>query len=152
MEDLKVNNTTTLKPNQSTGNSASINSNGGSFEFKNFLDLINPLQHIPGVGTIYRAVTGDTITDETRFIGHIVYAGPFGLVAAAAETLATDNDGRRLSENLALWWGEEAETAKVAGQHDAPDRSTSSADSPATKESATGPALVCASRVSGSMH
>ncbi|MDP6473864.1 MAG: hypothetical protein QF894_03030 [Alphaproteobacteria bacterium] len=31
------------------------------FGFDDFLDLINPLQHIPIISTIYREITGDTI-------------------------------------------------------------------------------------------
>src|SRR3546814_15608721 len=30
------------------------------FSFGDFLDIINPIQHIPIVPTIYRAITGDT--------------------------------------------------------------------------------------------
>ena len=65
----------------------------------------------------YRAVTGDAIADEARFIGHIVYGGPLGLIAATAETLATGRDGRGLSKNLAAWWA--ARTA-VAAQRPGP--------------------------------
>ena len=50
-----------------------------------FLDLIdaaNPLQHIPLVSTIYRNVSGDSISDVPKFIGGALYGGPIGLVAA----------------------------------------------------------------------
>ena len=48
-------------------NSASNFWGDDGFSFGDILDLINPLQHIPIVGTIYRAVTGDDplIRDES---------------------------------------------------------------------------------------
>ena len=30
------------------------------FSFHNLLDIVNPLQHLPVIGTLYRAITGDT--------------------------------------------------------------------------------------------
>ncbi|MDP7381971.1 MAG: hypothetical protein QGF33_11475, partial [Alphaproteobacteria bacterium] len=107
---------------------------GDGFDFNDFLDLINPLQHVPGVSTLYRAVTGDAIADEARFIGHIVYGGPLGLIAATAETLATDRDGRGLSENLAAWWGGEAETSLAARRPDPPTALHAPGDGAATGE------------------
>ena len=35
------------------------------FTFLDMLDIINPLQHIPVVSTLYRAITGDTIEPIT---------------------------------------------------------------------------------------
>jgi len=37
--------------------------------FKDVLRALNPLQHVPVVGTIYRAVTGDTIPAPLRILG-----------------------------------------------------------------------------------
>ncbi|MEC8027459.1 MAG: hypothetical protein VX170_07310, partial [Pseudomonadota bacterium] len=101
----------------------------------------NPLQHVPGVSTLYRAVTGDAIADEARFIGHIVYGGPLGLIAATAETLATDRDGRGLSENLAAWWGGEAETAVAARRPGPPTALQAPRDGAATGAAAADRAL-----------
>ena len=114
MTDLTLKPTTAPAPTRPTADPAPAGWGGDGFGFNDFLDLINPLQHVPGVSTLYRAVTGDAIADEARFIGHIVYSGPLGLIAATAETLATDRDGRGLSENLAAWWGGEGKTAVAA--------------------------------------
>ena len=114
MTDLTLKPTTAFAPTPMAADPAPADWGGDGFGFNDFLDLINPLQHVPGVSTLYRAVTGDAIADEARFIGHIVYGGPLGLIAATAETLATDRDGRGLSENLAAWWGGETETALAA--------------------------------------
>jgi hypothetical protein len=50
--------------------------------FLDLIDAVNPLQHIPLVSTIYRNVSGDSISDVPKFIGGALYGGPIGLVAA----------------------------------------------------------------------
>ena len=141
MTDLTLKPTTAPAPTRPTADPASAGWGGDGFGFNDFLDLINPLQHVPGVSTLYRAVTGDAIADEARFIGHIVYGGPLGLIAATAETLATDRDGRGLSENLAAWWGGEAETAVAARRPGPPTALQAPRDSAATGAAAADRAL-----------
>ena len=141
MTDLTLKPTTAPAPTRPTADPAPAGWGGDGFGFNDFLDLINPLQHVPGVSTLYRAVTGDAIADEARFIGHIVYGGPLGLIAATAETLATDRDGRGLSENLAAWWGGEAETAMAARRPDPPTNLHAPRDGAATGEAAANRAL-----------
>ena len=51
------------------------------FSFEDVLDLINPLQHIPLISTMYRESTGDTIGAVPRVLGDALYGG--GLVGAA---------------------------------------------------------------------
>jgi len=46
-------------------------------EFDDLLDLINPLHHVPIVGTIYRAITGDEIKPEMQVSGDLL----FGIVS-----------------------------------------------------------------------
>lgn len=56
--------------------------------FHELLSDLNPLQYIPIVGTIYRALTGDTIPDSVREIGSFAVSGlmggPIGLVTNLA--------------------------------------------------------------------
>ena len=63
------------------------NQNGPTF--LDLLDIINPLQHIPVVSTIYRSLTGDDIGLAARFIGSGLFGGVFG-VANAALTMAVE--------------------------------------------------------------
>ncbi len=65
-------------------------SSGGGFKpfgddgltFYDILDIVNPLQHIPIVSSIYRAVTGDTIDLVPRLAGGALFGGIFGAGAA----------------------------------------------------------------------
>ncbi len=48
------------------------------------LDLLNPLQHIPIVGTIYRELTGDTISPEIQIAGSVAFGALTGSIAFSA--------------------------------------------------------------------
>jgi hypothetical protein len=63
--------------------------------FWDFLDVINPLQHIPIVNNLYREVTGDKIGVAARLAGGALFGlGPLGLVAAAANCVLEESTGR----------------------------------------------------------
>lgn len=51
--------------------------------FDQVLAGLNPLHHLPGVGTIYRAVTGETIPAPMRILGAGIFGGPMGMLGAA---------------------------------------------------------------------
>ncbi|RJF89431.1 hypothetical protein D3874_22690 [Oleomonas cavernae] len=61
--------------------------------FNDFLDIINPLQHLPVVSTIYRAITGDTIKPTTRVMGDMLFGGPIGAAFGAASAMIEDVSG-----------------------------------------------------------
>jgi hypothetical protein len=71
-----------------------------NFSFGDLIDVINPLQHIPGVASVYRAVTGDMISDPARFMGSMLFTGPIGLALTAVDTLAMNAEGQRPSDQL----------------------------------------------------
>ena len=58
------------------------------FSFFDVLDVVNPLQHIPIVSDIYRAVTGDTMGSVANVVGSTVFGGPVGGAIALANELA----------------------------------------------------------------
>ena len=57
------------------------------FEFSDVLDVINPLQHIPGVGMLYRSLTGDELGNGARVVGGGLFGGVFGLAGAAIDAV-----------------------------------------------------------------
>jgi hypothetical protein len=60
--------------------------------FGQVLSMLNPLQYVPVVGMIYRAVTGDTIPEPVRVAGGLAFSaltsGPIGVVLSAATEVA----------------------------------------------------------------
>lgn len=63
------------------------------FTFEDFLDAINPLQHIPIVSWIYRAVTGDQISLAPRLLGGALLGGPLGVLLAGVQAAVEDMTG-----------------------------------------------------------
>ncbi len=75
-----------------------INTDGWSFF--DFLDIINPLQHIPIVSTVYRAITGDEIKPVAMAIGGVVYGGPIGIISGSINAAVAEATGQGVTENL----------------------------------------------------
>lgn len=73
---------------------------GSSMSFSDFLDTVNPLQHIPVVAQIYRQVTGDTISPQARVAGGALYGGPIGLVASVIDAAVAAVSGADLGQHL----------------------------------------------------
>lgn len=61
--------------------------------FWDFLDVINPLQHIPIVNNLYREATGDKIGVAARLVGGTLFGGPLGLIASAANCILEESTG-----------------------------------------------------------
>jgi hypothetical protein len=60
--------------------------------FDDFLDMVNPLQHIPLVSSIYRAATGTSINPVARIAGDALYGGVFGLASAGISAIGAAAD------------------------------------------------------------
>ena len=61
--------------------------------FDDLLDLVNPLHHIPVIGTLYRKMTGDEIKAPAQVLGGLLYGGPVGMVAAATNAVIEEAAG-----------------------------------------------------------
>jgi hypothetical protein len=68
------------------------------FTFDDFLDIINPLQHLPLVSVLYRAFTGDEIKPAMRILGDIAYGGPTGFMSSCAQVLFEKEGGLQEGE------------------------------------------------------
>ncbi|PZW41048.1 hypothetical protein C8P66_12235 [Humitalea rosea] len=56
--------------------------------FEDVLRSLNPLHHLPGVGSLYRAATGETVLPAIAVIGATILGGPIaGLVTAGLSVL-----------------------------------------------------------------
>lgn len=67
---------------------------------KGLFDVINPLQHIPVVGTLYRHITGDEIAPVARFAGDALYGGPIGGAIAAVDIAWEKSTGKDMGETV----------------------------------------------------
>lgn len=101
--------------------------------FGDFLDVINPLHHIPIVGNIYRRLTGDTISGAARVAGAALYGGPVGMLAgivnAISEEISGDDLGGALIASI-LGEGPAEETLIAAASQAAPAAGTGIEASP----------------------
>lgn len=83
------------------------------FTFADLLDIVNPLQHIPIVGTLYRRITGDALDPGARLAGGALFGGPIGVAIAGANAALEDATGKDAGDHvLALF--EDADAAPAA--------------------------------------
>lgn len=69
------------------------------FGFNDLLDIINPLQHLPVIGTFYRNMTGDTIKPLSNMVGAALFGGPIGAATGAINLAFKEGTGKDLAEN-----------------------------------------------------
>ena len=82
------------------------------FGFDDFLDIINPLQHIPGISSLYREITGDEISPGSRMIGGTIYGGALGMAASFVNSTIEQATGLDIGGNvIAFLGGDETESA-----------------------------------------
>jgi hypothetical protein len=73
-------------------------SNG--FGFGDFIDIINPLQHIPIVATVYRNFSGDHIGAAPRVIGGALWGRIGGFVAGLANAVVEWWSGKDIGDHI----------------------------------------------------
>jgi hypothetical protein len=91
------------------------------FSFKDVLDIINPLQHIPIVNNIYRSITGDQIGNGARIIGDALYGGFVGAAFGMANAVAVNETGEDMGGIAMTKMGliksqEDSQTASIGGK------------------------------------
>jgi hypothetical protein len=71
---------------------AAPNAASQDFGFEDLLDVVNPLQHLPGIGWLYRELSGDMIKPPAAIAGGALFGGPLGfagaILSAAFESLS----------------------------------------------------------------
>jgi hypothetical protein len=86
-----------------------------SVSFSDVLSTLNPLQYIPVVGTIYRAITGDSAPEAAQVLVGTLVGGPFGLIASAASAMVEQSTGKDAGQQV---------VAMLFPQDDAPPAAT----------------------------
>ncbi len=75
------------------------------FGFADILDIINPLQHIPVVSTLYRKLTGDQMSPTAEIAGGALFGGVLGLVSSLADVIWTQATGKDFGNTVMAWLG-----------------------------------------------
>lgn len=87
------------KSNGTPDISYEVTESDDTYTFGDVIDMINPLQHLPVIGTLYRKFTGDTIKPMSDIIGGAIFGGPVGAVASTANVVIKSTTGKDIAEN-----------------------------------------------------
>ena len=63
-------------------------------------DILNPLEHIPVISTIYAKITGHKISPMARIAGDTLYGGPIGAAVGVANVVSEKKTGKDIGENV----------------------------------------------------
>jgi hypothetical protein len=121
----------------------------GSVTFRDILHGLNPLQHLPVIGMIYRAITGDQLSEPWRLggsmISGMITGGPIGMIASAFGSLVgglAEQLVKHLVHDVREAWNtpSASTTAAAASATAAPPGSPADAASPAVALAGNGSA------------
>jgi hypothetical protein len=127
---------------------ADVSKAGGGEEkesfFQHVLDIINPLQHLPIIGTIYRAATGERLDPVEKIGGSALYGGLWGAVTAVADVAFEAITGKSVEDTVMAWFKSDSAPSRVASAKLSPSdiqvlQSVPSGDLPKLPDSAHGP-------------
>ena len=99
--------------------------------YKDVIDTVNPLQHIPVISTIYREVTGDQPAAGSRLLGSVLYGGPIGLFGEVINCAIDDNTGKDVGGHVVAMF-----------KDDSPSPSAEPSAKPATQVAAQAPSPI----------
>lgn len=100
----------TVAPESPTADEEGFSAFGeDGFTLLDAIDVINPLQHLPLVGTLYRELTGDTIEPFSRVAGSTLYFGPLGTAVSGVNVAMEEFTGKDIGGHMvAFFKGSEA--------------------------------------------
>ena len=86
------------------------------FTFMDFLDIINPLQHLPVISNIYRNWSGDTIDPIPRIGGGALFGGPIGAIVSLVNVILDETTGKDIGDHVLAFLEGEEPAQNVAGE------------------------------------
>jgi hypothetical protein len=92
---------------------AAFNSGAGP-SFSDLLDILNPLQHIPIINTIYQHLTGDSEGAVADVAGGTLWTGPIGLVGSLLDLQVRSDTGKSIGDTVLGWLGLESDDSDSA--------------------------------------
>jgi hypothetical protein len=84
--------------------------------FWDFLDIVNPLQHIPVISTLYRSITGDEIDPGAKIAGGTLYGGPIGAISSLIDIAIDMSTGKDIGEHMLALVKNSAKPNRTANQ------------------------------------
>src|SRR5262245_53149997 len=82
------------------------------------IDVVNPLQHLPVISSLYRAWTGDSLAPLPRLLGDTLFGGAIGAAVSAAnivlEQVTGKDAGAQVLALLHIPTHSEAQTTTIA--------------------------------------
>ena len=94
---------------------AKASADESGFSFADVLDVINPLQHIPVISTLYRHLTGDQIDIPEKVAGDTLYGGMIGLFTSLGDVLFQEITGKDVGDTVyAMVMGDDKAESAVA--------------------------------------
>lgn len=80
--------------------SATAAKDDSGFSFYDLLDIVNPLQHIPVISTLYKHLTGDKIGLPEKIAGDTLYGGLTGFLCSVGDALFTEATGKSVGDTV----------------------------------------------------
>lgn len=124
------------------------------FGFGDFLDIVNPLQHIPIVATVYRNMTGDSIGAAPRVIGGALWGRLGGFISGIVNAVVDWLTGKDIGDHIyAALFGDPSDSTKETAVAQAGEGTLSPPLAPAAApEDVAGPLQASAEPVSEVDH
>jgi hypothetical protein len=97
-----------VSPETSSGKEFRLFSEDG-ITLADLIDVINPLQHIPVVSSIYRHVTGDELNVAPRVLGSTLFFGPIGAAVAVVNAVIEGITGKDVGDHVIAFLENNAE-------------------------------------------
>jgi hypothetical protein len=98
---------------------------GSEFSFGDFIDIINPLQHLPVISTLYRMFTGDQIGSLPRLFGGALYGRLMGipsLISSVVNAVVGIATGKDIGEHVFAFISGSARVPNSEGEMQAAQR------------------------------
>ena len=108
--------------------------------FHDVLDVVNPLQHLPIVGTVYRALTHEQIKPPEKIIGDTLYGGLTGLASSVADLAFEKITGHNFGDTVLSFftghYSDDKPTAVASTDKPAPKTAAATSDNATTQTAA----------------
>lgn len=90
------------------------------FGFGDLIDIINPLHHIPLLGSVYREISGDEIKPIGKILGGGIFGGAIGAASGLVNVIIEEETGRDIAGN-AFAFAMNGEAPKFKSTSDTPE-------------------------------